>query len=407
VPLQLGRRTVLLAAAATLALAAGVYLRAGAAHAYLAADDFQWLTGGLGRDWSRLLTVSARGHFYRPVIDAWFIVTTTACGPAVPCYHLANLAVHLVNIVLVLALVKTVTGNDPLALLTAALWAVQPTPSQAILWVSAVTSLLAATFYLTSLLAQAASWTATAPGRRTTLEMIAALAFALALYAHEAAATLPVVSWCMWQWFGPRPLHSRRTLLAAFGIAIALFASTTVLANRRNYVFTEAHYQLGPHIAQHAIDYLVSLFVMPRWWLAYALAAALVLAMLAAGRVTRFGAGFSLAVAGAIIGIWTWALARWPESRGAVHALLGLVAAFAVVRSAIFCGTNARREVQSFESWRTEAASLDRSAISDASGTLTVHVTPNGPVDHDDVGYVEPMMRWIRQDPNVAVTIGR
>jgi hypothetical protein len=296
-----------------------------------------------------------------------------------------------------------------------------------------VTSLLAATFYLTSLLAQAASWTASAPGRRTTLEVAAAVSFALALYSHEAAATLPAVSWCMWQWFGPRPLHTRRTLMGGLAVALAVFATTTILANRRNYVFTEAQYQLGPHMAQHAIDYLVSLFVMPRWWVAYVIAATLVIAMLAAGRVTRFGAawllvtmlpylgfkwdnvsryfyipsiGFSLAVAGAIIGIWTWALRRWPKPRVAVHAVFGLITAFAVVRSAVFCGANARREIQVFEPWRTEAARLDQSAVSGTPGTLTVTYAPAGP-DQDHSGYVEPMLRWIRRDPNVHVTVER
>jgi len=425
--MRTARSTYLIGVAAVVALTAGVYLRAGTAGAYLAADDYQWLTGGLRMDWWHLFTPATRQHFYRPAIDAWFMASTTACGPATACYHLLNLSVHLINVGLLMALIMTLTSSAGVTLLAGALWGVQPTPSQAVVWVSAITGLLATCFYLVSLVAQARSWSAATARRRTALEVLAGVAFLFALLAHEAAATLPLVSLLMWRWFAPASLLSRRVLIAALAIPLAVFAATTIAANRQNYVFTEDHYRVGAHMIRHALDFLVSLFVMPRWWVAYAAASAIVVALLFVSASARFGVcwllvtmvpylgfttdnvsryfylpsiGFSLAIATLIDRVWRWAQTAWPRQRTAVNATALLIALFAVVRSAVFCSTNVAREVGRLEPWREAARRVEASVTRAPDG---VAIESSGKEEFEP--YLASMIQWIEQDPRLPVTI--
>ena len=116
-------------------------------------------------------------------------------------------------------------------------------------------------------------------------------AFGAAIFSHEAAVTLPVVSWTMWVLFGrPERLANRRMLAGGLATAVALFAAVTVVANRRNTLFTESHYTIGVHMLRHALDYVVTLYIGPNGWVPYAESLVLIAVLIAATPATRFGA---------------------------------------------------------------------------------------------------------------------
>lgn len=137
-----------------LVVGATPYVQAGIARAYFAADDFQWIAGGHNLGWSRIAEVRSRDHFYRPMIDAWFTLSVAGCGRAAACYHLANFAVHLLNIGLVFALALLLFSDLRVAFLGTLIFALEPAYAQAVVWISAITGVLATACYLTSLVFQ-------------------------------------------------------------------------------------------------------------------------------------------------------------------------------------------------------------------------------------------------------------
>ena len=90
------------------------------------------------------------------MIDAWFTISVAACGDATACYHVATLAIHLLNVAMVFLLALMLFGDQRVAFLATLLFALEPAYAQAVVWISAITGVLATTCYLASLLARLA-----------------------------------------------------------------------------------------------------------------------------------------------------------------------------------------------------------------------------------------------------------
>jgi Tfp pilus assembly protein PilF len=104
-------------------------------------------------------------------------------------YHAANILLHLINIVLVYALVRSLALNTGIAVAVAALFAVHPLQVEVTAWVSSGSILLSSLFYLGALIAYLA-YTRSGKWRY----FVAALVlFVPALFAKTTAVTLPLV----------------------------------------------------------------------------------------------------------------------------------------------------------------------------------------------------------------------
>jgi hypothetical protein len=416
--------------AAILALTAAVYLAAGLAGAYLAADDFQWLGGGHTFTWARLLDVTGGDRFYRPAADLWFAGTTSVCGFSLPCHHLLLLAVHLANVALVFVLANWLSGSLGTAWLAALLFALNPAYTQAVVWLSAITGVLCAFGYLGSLTAIAWSRRTSDEGRRRRREFVAVVLFGLAAFSHEAAITLPVVAFAMWWLFGPARGSVRWHLPVGLGAVVAVFAAATLLANRRNALFATSGYRVGLHTIDHALDYVASLYVGPSSPAAHVFIVVALAALLWINRTTRFGAlwlmitmlpylpfttgntsryaylpaiGFSWAVAGAIV---AGAERLRRVSRGpswAPAATYAIACAFVIARFGPFAYESVRGHVRSFEDWRIRSEKL-AAAVEVHDGTLQV-ADPGDPLI--DSMYVEPIVQWQRRDYTTPVLRSR
>lgn len=410
-----------LALAAILVGTAALYLAAGLAGAYVAADDFQWLGGGHTFTWGRLQYVIGGDRFYRPAADLWFAASTSACGFALPCHHLLLLAVHLVNIALVFVLGTWLFGDLRTASLATLLFALEPAYAQAVVWLSAITGVLCAFGYLGSLTAIVSSWRAGVERQRRRREGLAVALFALASFSHEAAVTLPLTALVMWRLFGPSGWGARRILTYGMAAVVAAFTAATLLANRRNLLFEESGYRAGTHAIDHAFDYIASLYVGPSSSFAHVFIVAALVLFVLINRTTRFGAawmlltmlpylpftagntsryaylpaiGFAWAVAGAMVAGVDSLRARKP-GRGWAPAIAYAVATlFIVVRFAPFAYASVRGQVRSLEEWRIRARQIaDTVEVRDG----TIHVAdPGDPLI--DLMYVEPIVRWERQD---------
>ena len=244
-------------AAAVVLVAAGLYIGAGTLGAYLARDDFNWLIDARDVSVWHAFVIKARAHFYRPVVEVWWVGATEVCGTRVACYHLLELLQHVVNGVLLLFLTARVFGRRDLALASAVIFVVIPSYVEAVLWVCAVTTAFGAFWYLAAL--HFALTAARDPAKRSAFWACLACA-AAAMYSHEATvtllATIPLVAWSAGVVRRPRLAE-----VAPFAVLLCALGVTTIAANRRNYVFAEGHYAPGVHAIGHAVDYLRSLYV--------------------------------------------------------------------------------------------------------------------------------------------------
>ena len=426
------RSAVLLAV--LLAVAAATYFYAGLGRAYLAADDFQWLSYGHTFTLGQLVSQIAGNRFYRPAIDLWFAAGARVCGFNVPCLHFANLALHLVTVSLVFALALNVLDDLRIACMAALFFSLEPGYTQAVVWVSGVTGLLMTTCYLGSHLAQARSWSRSGI-RRLAYEAVAAALFLVALLAHEAAITLPVTSWILWRQFAPARLSGRRFLVGTLAASVLLFAVLTMLANHRNAVFTQSEYAFGVHVLRHGLDYIVSMYVGPSSWPAYSAVVIAVACLVAATPATRFGAlwlvvtmlpylgftwgnvsrylylpsiGFSWAVAAALVQGADWCsrrtAARAPATRAAIGGGLLLAAVFVAVRFLQFDLPSIRSQVAWTDPWRAYADDLVRDTPPPTGRTVQVTMPPSDVVDPM---YVGPLVQWVYQDYQLGVVVDR
>ena len=412
-----------------LALSVAMYVMSGLADAYLVADDFQGIAGGHVFTWDRIRNALGTNSFYRPVIDVWFAVVVRVCGSSTTCYHGANLTIHLANVALCFYLGVLLAGGVRVPFLAGLLFALVPGDTQAVVWVSAVTELSATLFFLASLVAQARSWSVSGEVQRKAHEVLAVLCLVGALFSHEAAATLPLVSVVMWWQFKPGTLRQRRILVVGFVVALATFVGATWLANRRNTLFLESNYTVGWHGLRHAFGYLVALYVGPPGWLAYLFCLAGVTVLLLANATTRFGtifmlativpfvwftsgtysrhlylpaAGFSIAVGAGLTALVDLIGPRSRLERSVVRVAYGVAVLFIAVRFGQFYLASIQGHVKWTRPWQDYAKRLSaETRRADSALRAPPMLDPEGRTSI----YVEPIVRWMFDDYTSPVIV--
>lgn len=398
-------------------LSAAVYLAAGLTRSYLVADDFQWLLSAETFEWGALLPMG-RDHFYRPATLLWFSGATKLCGDATGCYHGLNIALHAANVALVYVLVRVLVARPRLAFTAALLFGLQPAFVQAVAWVSAATGLLATAGFLVALICQTRAWRV--PRRAAIWHGAAIVAFALAVFSHEGAATLPVVSLLMAWMFRPAGARPSRVLYGGFALVFLMLVVSAVVANRDNYVFREGHYAAGLHIFRNALDYVVSLWIGPHTLWGYVLTVAAIVALIVVHPLARFGTlwmlitlvpyaaftwgnvgrysylpaiGFAMALTGVLIRVST--------SRRATL-VAGVIALAILVRFAGFTLKGARGDAVVPEPVRAYVTHLRAIGATPVNGVIEV---PAPTSEHVDRQYLETMLRWVYRDPGLRVVV--
>ncbi|MGH9312893.1 MAG: tetratricopeptide repeat protein [Vicinamibacterales bacterium] len=132
---------------------------------------------------------SGRKTYYRPLVIVSFMVDAQAGGAEPRVYHVTNVLIHTVGVLLLFALLKTLGSEDTPALALSLLFASHPANVQAIAWIPGRNDTLMAALALVSLIAFLHY-------RRTTSAWWLALhvaAYAGALFTKESALALPVL----------------------------------------------------------------------------------------------------------------------------------------------------------------------------------------------------------------------
>jgi hypothetical protein len=238
-------------------------------------DDFIWLHAAQAPDPLRFLrdaagfpeptAYSVPTPFWRPLIDAHFFVAWRLFGMNPTPYHVANLALHAANALLLSLLVRQLTAARVPALLIGLLWAILPVYDYAVVWISEATELWATLWYFLTLIFFVAFFRS---GRRL-LYLGALLSMTFALLAKQSSVTIPAVLVVLalllarphgW----PAALRTGRLLLPFVGLG---FAYAAFLYQHDYRISAEAGiYAAGPHALANIWDYLLRLtwpFVPP------------------------------------------------------------------------------------------------------------------------------------------------
>lgn len=174
---------------------------------------------GLGRIWTEPGAVSQ----YYPVTHTVFWLQNRLWGHAMPGYHLANLALHVLCAFLFLRFLQQLAL--PGAWLAAAIFALHPVHAESVAWISELKNTLSTTFYLGAALA----WLRFDQGRRRTDYFIALLLFLAALLSKSVTASLPTALLVVFWWQrGRLSLHRDVLPLLPFlllGISSGLFTA--------------------------------------------------------------------------------------------------------------------------------------------------------------------------------------
>ena len=149
---------------------------------------------GLGQIWNPSLRAIPQ---YYPLTFTSYWIENRLFGLDAPVYHTTNIALHLVNVMLVLALVLSFGESATVAGLTAAIFALHPVQVGSVAWIAERKNTLSAVFYLISFLLylrhrRSRSWGAYAGCLAT---------FGLALLGKAQTVTLPaslfVADWAL------------------------------------------------------------------------------------------------------------------------------------------------------------------------------------------------------------------
>ena len=132
-------------------------------------------------------------NYYRPLMFFGYLLCRRAFGPRPVVFHLANLVLNLLVVLLLFFVTWRLFNDRLLAFVAAGLFAVHPIHSESVAWIAAVTDLQLALFYLLAFwfFLGLSRWR----GRGLIFgELLMSSSFALALLAKEPAVTLPALA---------------------------------------------------------------------------------------------------------------------------------------------------------------------------------------------------------------------
>jgi hypothetical protein len=157
------------------------------------------IAGGLTMAGLRAAFTKGLVLLWIPVTSISYMLGVSIHGQSSAAHHLTNVALHGMNVLLVLWAFRKLTRNDWMALLVAALFAVHPLCVEPVAWISARKDVLSTTFTLIAL----GGYLHYAGRPSAARLLLVTLAFMLGVASKVAVLTLPAVLLVL-DW---RPLH--------------------------------------------------------------------------------------------------------------------------------------------------------------------------------------------------------
>ncbi|MBF0558526.1 MAG: tetratricopeptide repeat protein [Nitrospirae bacterium] len=178
---------------------------------------------------------------YGPLVSLSYAVDYGIAGLNPWMYHLTNLFLHLVNIVLVFFLIRSFTGRIEIAAITALLFAMHPLNVASVTPISVRNTLLYSVFYLSAYLCYLNYLKS---GLRVRYLIAAFVLFALSLLSKSAAVVMPLLM-VLTDWYFKRkydwPTLREKVpfllLSLIFGIVTIVSRTDAVHFGRHHYIF--------------------------------------------------------------------------------------------------------------------------------------------------------------------------
>ncbi len=262
---------VLLGAAGVLAAVLVIYGRSTAG--YFFDDDYHWLAQTLSLP-PNFFDLSRYDHFYRPIIELYFLggLALFGCDPFP--FHLLSIAIHLLTTSLVFLFARDVSRSVAFATLSAVFFAVQPGFTDAVTWIAAITDLMPVLWYVLAVWLHLRFLQT----RQLHWYVGAVLAFVVCHLTHESAATLLPMMGLVELTFAAsgNALERVRMVMGHWqrylplAVILAGFLAIAYEVNTRSYLVREGHYALGWHAVENILNYVIWLYVGQRAWLDYA-----------------------------------------------------------------------------------------------------------------------------------------
>jgi hypothetical protein len=412
-----------------------------AVSAYFFDDDFQWLVGTWAFTPRQLIDVAHLRHFYRPIIDLYFAAATPLFGGSPELFHVANIALHALNGLILLALARAISGSAAFGFLTALFFVVQPGDIDAVAWVSALAEPVSAFFGLLALL-----WFVRFRQRGSAVrQALSVVALALALLTHESSvvfvALIVIADWAFFNAFtrsvsekcehapggDARTRTSTVQRYAPYAVVTIIYLAIDLQINSRNYVVTQGHYGIGRHVVVNALDYLTALYVGRGDIANYALVAAGVVALLLEGsrrvvfatswmvlallpfvfftwsNTSRYlylpAMGFSMLVAESVL--WIDRILASRVTPAARRAVIAVVVAAIAGRFTVFAVRNVKAFAQRAESYRQYIA-----LFREIHGQLprNSRVAPDARLSSNHgLQFLTPLVQWEYKDATIEL----
>lgn len=183
-----------------------------------------------------------------------------------PLFHAANVLVHVLNVLLVFSLLRTLAGGggSRAAFAGAALFALHPVQVEAVAWASGMKDLLCALFAFAALRLYISAARASAK-RRPVAYGFAAAAFLLAGLSKPAAVALPLIALVIDRWILRRDWRNVLTFAipwAALALPLAVIARTVQPVPEALF---QAPLWARPFIALDSLAFYLRSLLLPAW----------------------------------------------------------------------------------------------------------------------------------------------
>jgi len=238
-------------------------------------DDINLVHGGSSYRIERANPFSRYDMLYRPAWEAYAALVYPLFGLNYSAYHLANIALHLLNTVLVFLLARRVLKTPMRAALACALFALFSKITEAVHWISASSTLLVALFMLATVLLFLRYLDNPGLLRLS----LAVLTFTIALLTKETAVTLVLLLWIAAA-YAHRKSNGLKDLFIFKGrwqpfvpmVAIwSIYCFIYLFRFPHNWLVTGGSYKLSPNIFIKFFEITTDLLFNSTHWYAFGL----------------------------------------------------------------------------------------------------------------------------------------
>ncbi|MCH6545244.1 MAG: tetratricopeptide repeat protein [Deltaproteobacteria bacterium] len=235
-------------------------------------------------------------HLYIPLTyTVWATIARFSKVPATPeginlnprPFHIANLIVHLLSVIMVFAILRLLVPSDWAAGAGSLLFALHPVQVESVAWVDGMRDVLAGLLSFVALWQYLAYARATSTGavgngeketglpagkggvfrldRKTLHYAAATLAYVLALLAKPSAVVVPAVAWLLDYWVLRRSLRQSTVALVAWLVLAVPFVILTRWAQPEDVIYFITPLWARPFVAGDAIAFYMNKLALPLW----------------------------------------------------------------------------------------------------------------------------------------------